>query len=845
MNRIITFDIESNNLLDEKGIDYTSMPYKLSKDYKIHCICAQDVKTKEEFSFVQEDCRNFVEFLREECTYICQYNGLDFDLMVLRLFYGMKYQVQPNAHHRLNINDPHEPLPDRLFNKKVRFVDLLVLSKLLNPDRLPGHKLDDWGKTLKYKKGDYGKKEEAWDKFTPEMLEYCRQDVRLTTKVYEALIKEAGDHDWRESYDLELCTRDIVSTKSQHLGFKLDQELANWCVEDLLQKKQEIEDKVEPLLPKRILPKGDQLSLPKTLWKQPFPTKEPFTTTGNLKKPVRDYLGKINIPEEMQRDFICSMLEKKDVEGVSLVENFIQQEIPKHKSLLSTHAINFCVKDLNIEDEGLMFDAIVEYDNGKELPVMKEDMKLSHKAEVKKWLVEKGWEPQNFNERDLTLDSKKRKRDKQKYEEAVEKYAEETLNSPYCKFRCEFLKTSPKNLKKFLLKKRRNRPVKVRTTPKYIKNQDKDLCDGLVNMGKKFSFVKDIVFWLTYDHRLNTIKSPNGTGWLNESRLNQDGHVSTPADTLGAITGRFTHRKIVNCPRATSLYGEYMRGMLTVDDECYEIGFDADGLEARAEGALVYKYPGGPEYVEKLIGKKPNDLHTLNAKKFNVSRDESKTLKYSLSYGAGAPKVAQQTGWKEGKAKKVIDEYWKEAAPAKLLIDAIKRHWESNNKEFIIGIDKRKLIARAPHILFNLALQNLGITAMKRAHLFCDRMMKEEGLLCDPFENDIKSELLACPIINYHDEQQQAVNRGLVRLKYFQTKEEASVYKVEVESKGKFILSDVAKGFEEPHLDEYFVGWSRIGELMVKGLTMAGDYYNLAVPLTSGYQIGTTWKHCH
>lgn len=845
MSRHISFDIESNHLLDEEGINYSSMPYKLKDDFTIHCIVAQDVKTGEIFKFIQEDCKFFPKFLEDECQYIIQQNGLDFDLMCLRLMYGMNYEIQPNAHKRLNINDPHEKLPDRLNGKHVRFIDTLILSKLLNNDRPGGHSLEEWGKSLQFYKGFYGKQDNAWDKYTPEMLEYCVNDVKLTTKVYNTLIKEAGNYNWRESYDLELAIRDIVSSKSQHIGFKLDMKLAEWCVEDLNKKKKEIEDKIEPILPKRVLPKGKQLSLPKNIWKQPFNVEKIYNTTGGFNKAVLNYLNKIDIPEYMQEDYICSMLDKEEIEGNVIIRNYILKEIDKHPCLLTTHAINFCKNNLNISDEDLMVTELLKYENGKELPELSEPMKLTNKADVKLFLMSCGWEPINFGDRDLTVDSNKVKRNMQQYIEAVDRYVEDTIGSPYEKYRCEWLKTTPDNLKKVLLDKKTDRAVKVLTTPKYIKNQDKELCDGLIKLGEKFSYVKDIVAWLTYDHRLNTIKSSNGTGWLNENRLKQDGHISTPADTLGAITGRFTHKKIVNCPRVTSLYGEYMRAMLSVDDNCYEIGFDADGLEARAEAALVYKYPGGPEYAKKLIGKKPKDVHTLNSKKFGITREESKQVKYMLGYGAAPPKVSKQTGWDLKKSKKTIDEYWKEAAPAKLLIEAIKVHWESNNKEFIIGIDNRKLISRSPHVLFNLALQNLGIVCMKRAHIFTDRWMKEENLLCDPFVNNLNIEPVACAIIRMHDEEQQSVNKQLVRLKYFKTECEAQDYKKTIESTGKFILSDVGSGFEEPHLDEFFVGWSRVGELMVKGLKAAGEYYNLAVPLTSGYQIGKSWKDCH
>ena len=45
------------------------------------------------------------------------------------------------------------------------------------PQRLYGrHSLEAWGYRLKCFAGDYGKGPDAWDTYTPEMLDYCIQD---------------------------------------------------------------------------------------------------------------------------------------------------------------------------------------------------------------------------------------------------------------------------------------------------------------------------------------------------------------------------------------------------------------------------------------------------------------------------------------------------------------------------------------------------------------------------------------------------------------------------------------------------------------------------------------------
>lgn len=76
----------------------------------------------------------------------------------------------------------------------IAFIDTLVLSRALEPDREGGHSLKMWGKRLGILKGTYGEDEgdTAWDKFSEEMMEYCEQDVRVTVGTLHALMEEAG-----------------------------------------------------------------------------------------------------------------------------------------------------------------------------------------------------------------------------------------------------------------------------------------------------------------------------------------------------------------------------------------------------------------------------------------------------------------------------------------------------------------------------------------------------------------------------------------------------------------------------------------------------------------------------
>lgn len=57
------------------------------------------------------------------------------------------------------------------------------------PRRLLGsHSLEAYGYRLGEYKGDYGKQDNAWETYTPEMAEYCKQDVVVLAKLYERIM---------------------------------------------------------------------------------------------------------------------------------------------------------------------------------------------------------------------------------------------------------------------------------------------------------------------------------------------------------------------------------------------------------------------------------------------------------------------------------------------------------------------------------------------------------------------------------------------------------------------------------------------------------------------------------
>ncbi len=170
----LLFDIESTGLLRVGST--------------IHCIVMRDMDTVEEaqvFDYKPE--RAVIQGVKklEKADVLIGHNIINYDIPLLK-----------------------EQFPD--FTFRGQMLDTLVLSRLFIPILLtvilkdalkvcrkactddivskPGD-ID-----LKCFKGDFGKHEAAWDKYTPEMLDYCIQDTMVTVKLYELLKRRMNEN---------------------------------------------------------------------------------------------------------------------------------------------------------------------------------------------------------------------------------------------------------------------------------------------------------------------------------------------------------------------------------------------------------------------------------------------------------------------------------------------------------------------------------------------------------------------------------------------------------------------------------------------------------------------------
>jgi DNA polymerase family A len=772
-------DIEASNLLGP-SLDYTTLPFKLKPEFKIHCIVIRHVDSEAVVSLYGAKLtkENLQHYLRK-CTEIIGHNIINYDLPVLQLYGLLDY----------NIAYPGET--STMFGKEVKITDTLIWSKLLDPDRFGGHSLGAWGRRFGNHKGDFN----DWSKFSEEMLEYCIQDTAVNRDLFLKLLEDQGEHDWSAAYAVESKLVDLT-LKQEVFGFDFDMELAERNIEELSELMQAIAAKVDPLLPKKRLTKG---------------------AMAEYMLPART-LKKDGTPSTYLLKFIERIGAKLSPDNAKVI---------------------FEGKAYTLDYQGAL---------KTEDKASIEDIDV-----VKGYLIDLGWEPSEVKERDIVKRTDKSVKNQKEITESIERYIEQTSSSVFRKLRLDFLGvTDEKELRKLLLEKQKaaapqvkwnkmqaQKPIFLPTTPKLAVGVEKEICPNLVALGDKAAFVKDVVQYYTYRHRKNSIAG----GTLDDdgepvsgfvSYVREDGRIPTPADTLGANTGRYRHKIVCNVPRVTSLYGENMRAQFGAGKGLWQLGYDFASLEARIMGHYVIPFEHGVELAEALVAEKPNDIHSLNARKLGIDRSAAKSFSYAAIYGAQPTKLSKMLGITQDEGKRLFNEYWDAVPALKELKAEVEREWEQRGKKHILGLDGRLLNTRSKHSLINVLFQSGGAIAAKWSAVYLAQEMEQLGILGDPFKDTLKDQKVWW-LIHMHDEQQMACHPSLLDVRGM-SEEEAKIFVKE--NKGCSAIGHGSKGA--------YVGLkTKPIDCIEKGIQRACQYLKLNVDLGFEYIPGKTWAQCH
>ena len=871
-----TWDKEATGLLDETAIDYTASPYRVKPTYKTHCVVFECHQTKEIIAFhdgpkyvfdgteiretvdgeeyvleagykpldyTHRPLRELADFIRNTpMNKVVAHNQISYDLLSVKLTLGIDYSIGYEVRDRGLTTYTN----DRWGDKVVKFEDTLVISKCLNPDRYGGHSLEKLAAgshTEKFKFRPHLHDEAKFKHFAGDMLYYCIFDVKANTGVYYGLMdgsrnKDAGkpgpnlnDPDeyerWRSALVLEHNIAEII-TRQEHRGFHFNRELAHQALDKLDElmaaAKKEVEDFGIP----------DRPATQKVM--------------GEYTPPAKQFKQDLSLSAHMER-FIAKhggvMVSERQV---AMLGEVYDLPLPAGVPLVTT------------------------------MPAGIDDT-----THIKHWMVGLGWNPTEYKEKDITVDTKKNKLPLDKLEAAIDRYVDQTFDVlPNFKTdRLEHLidahvkgvslRSSRTELKRAMMDQAEKRGLKVLTNPTFTVGMDKEMCPDLLRLAEQFTFTKALVGYLTYKHRRNSILG-GGVDWDDPdeepekgymSYIREDGRVPTPADTCGAATSRFKHRKIANVPRVTSLFGKELRALFGVSEGYCQIGYDFDSLEARMESAYCWQYDeDNHSYCLSLMKEKPFDVHTMMAKAISeiigreFKRGPAKNVKYGCTYGAQAKKVAKTIGDTEAVGKQVFDAFWMAAFPLAELKKALQVQWERNNKRFIYGVDGRRVPTRSAHAILNSLFQSAGVICAKRAMVIHDIKLKEAGLSVDFFKDDWKNKEFCQQMVAYHDEAQLEASRKLFIFKSFTTKEEAQAWKDQDFIDTGRIWSDISTK-DESKGGGFYIAYCKAGQLAVESVSEAGAFYRTepkpwemnirhdTIDLTAGYIVNSTWAGCH
>ena len=183
----------------------------------VHCIVAQDLDTGAVDTWYGESIKDFPAW-SESVDVFVMHNGVSFDAPVVNRLTGSNIPLS-----------------------KIR--DTLILSQLYDPSLEGGHSLEAWGQRLGYPKIEFN----DFAYFSEEMLNYCKQDVVVTVKLYEHLLPQMKKYSGK-SIELEHQVRAIVD-KQEENGFTLNIPEASCLVARLSEEATVIEEEMQGIFP--------------------------------------------------------------------------------------------------------------------------------------------------------------------------------------------------------------------------------------------------------------------------------------------------------------------------------------------------------------------------------------------------------------------------------------------------------------------------------------------------------------------------------------------------------------------------------------------------------------------
>ena len=275
------------------------------------------------------------------------------------------------------------------------------------------------------------------------------------------------------------------------------------------------------------------------------------------------------------------------------------------------------------------------------------------------------------------------------------------------------------------------------------------------------------------------------------------GRIHGAVNPCGTVTGRMTHfaPNMAQVPKADkdTHYGAECRELFTVPTGKVLVGIDASSLEMCCLAHYLHRYDNGAyiQAVTKGTKEDGTDPHTINTRALGISsRDIGKRWFYAFLYGAGDTKLGKILGVTSRQAKVKRKQFLTNLTSLGDLKKDIEDKLKKRN--FLVGLDGRRIPVRSAHSSLNALLQSAGAVIMKQALITLDEMLQAEHGLKPGVDYEF--------VGNIHDE-----------------------WQIEVTT-------------------EY---GDLVGQTGVRAITLAGEILKVNCPLTGEYKIGVNWKETH
>ena len=192
----LAFDIETDGLLQ----DLT----------KIHCIVLINIDDGTKYRFGPSDYKEGLKMLKD-ADEVWGHNIIGYDYQAIK-------KIHPNWEFKGQTYDT-------LILSRLFFTDLLDRDFRSRPANMPAnlygrHSLEAWGHRLGVHKSEFGKSLDGdWSTYTPEMLEYCTQDVVVSVAV--ARMFESKLVTYKDCIETEHKVAELMSWQ-ENKGFPFD-----------------------------------------------------------------------------------------------------------------------------------------------------------------------------------------------------------------------------------------------------------------------------------------------------------------------------------------------------------------------------------------------------------------------------------------------------------------------------------------------------------------------------------------------------------------------------------------------------------------------------------------------